>query len=929
MSVHSQRMGVDGQWTDPNPARRPRGSVELADNLVCRRPGTLELRPGFKELDSDRAEFSGFNDVDHMFAHGGDVIVQASGANLKQYVSEIEFDAACPPNAVRGIGAGEPFYFCGTDGVRKLYVDTARTVPLGVPVPVLLAGGQAASGSLGAVQPLSQVAYRAVLQIVYEDERTVTSGFSARSVIYNSHATNTVSPSVLVFFPANLLLTAPTAKAFVLVYRSKNAAVAPPSYPPDELFLNSKVQLTSADITAGSVVIWLTDVMADTALGETLYTNPSVGTFKRNNARAPRADDLQIYAGSLFASRLQYPYRSQLRWMLTTTAQTGSDTGIGYRSDTSVGTTLNSPTLTGVTTTGLQVGMMVVVVGKTTANPGVPLTITALPGGGVVTLSENLTSASDAAATAHFYDAVHVLIDGEVEVFPTVSAGHLLLGVSSTRDESPMIAGEPFSTRSSTLRAFVVGDMSRFTQATEQPFMVNAYLEALDASGAAFRVAATHGDEFNPPITLPTVDSDDWTESDRTESSAAVAWSKNEEYEHFLEGPASNRVIGTAGIPILRIFATVDGLWILKARGDGVYRLTGFGERSGWRVDQVSKTCALLHPYLACSDGRSVYAWTNEGAVRIDAGGVRPISAGIVGHERQQLERTLDSAFEQTRMFCVANTKNHEIVWGLAGRTLAIWNTQTLAWTTWFREANDWAAACVSADLIGSGDEYSTVLLHPIDQGLVRQERAHVEFVDPGSVERADRDFAVTVATVATAAADGSVAVTIDSGSGWTPAVGDIVYDNPNRFIVTAFTSATAFTVDRAGITTGAVTAYEAFEAEARWMADFGGGPSLQKTFERAFLHCESTVQTRELDFTMQTPPIAEQEQTITLPRFDERLDDDSHEWPEDIRALPNTNAATGTRFWAGVRIRQADSRIRISGLTVQYRDAAPQGSTR
>lgn len=932
--IRSQTLRATGLVREPNPhSDQPIGSMDVADNVVLRRPGTAELRPGFKNLDSDRAEFAGFGQVDGVFAFASDLIVQGNGDTLATYIDDVTFDAACPPNAVRGVDVGNAFYFCGTDGVRKLYEDVANTVRAGAPVPYLQVVGAAASGTDGAVlDDNSVVAYRGILQIVYPDERVVTSAFSARTLVYNDSGTDTVSPLIHMYLPAELDVSGdPTRTVFASVYRSKNAPLSPPYLPPDELFLAyAKHQVTTTDVTNGYIVFSAADAYQDDRLGtEALYTNPSRETFKRSNVRPPTAHDLQIYAGSMWAARLTYPYKAQVRWLLAggTTDLSGSATGIGSRKDLSVGVIQDSADLTGVTTTGLQVGMMVSVVGHTTAHPGRPLTITAI-NGTTVTLSEAITSASDPTAVAYFYDALHVSINSAAEVFPIHSADAFMRAVYLGEDGglgNIMLdsSGLPYCTRSSTLRAYAVGDVARFVQQTAQSHLVNCYVEALDCAGQLIRVAATHGDEMIPPLALP--DDLDWTDGERPATEHAITYSKDHEYEHFLEGVYEE--IGVAGIPVLRIFAMTDCLWVLKARGDGIYRLTGRGERLGWTVTQFSKTCALLHPYLACSDGQSVYAWTNEGAVRIDGRGVVNLSGGVVGFDYSQLEREMFHGRESSMAFCFANRKDHEIVWAMphdeeSDQDLVVWNTQNEAWSRWFPAGTPWATGCYSDILVGDGNQYGLMYLLDGD-GLARQERERDIRFTANVVERADREFAINVATAS------GTAATIDAGSGWTPVAGDIVVDGTERYMVVAAPSATSLTLDRSGLTTGAATAYEAFSASVRWAPEFGGGPGMTKKFEALTLHAESSIGTYQVQVQPQTPPAAETSKTIVLSGdYEDRLDDTDHEYPEDVRVLMTSDAALGNRFRAKVTIRQADSRIRLSGLTVEYADVARGGTS-
>ncbi len=638
----------------------------------------------------------------------------------------------------------------------------------------------------------------------------------------------------------------------------------------------------------------------------------------------------------MFAARLTYPWRAQAKFRRVGDGdRTGLATRVGYRSAT-CDVTDESADLTNVSdVTGLEVGMIAAVNLAQASNPGTPLLITAIVGD-VVTLDRAITNGTASGRDVKFYDALHVAVDGDVEVFPLVTPQRgtqgflqaLMVGESSaTMDDE-----EPWATPSERLRGVVVGDVERYDQAdVDGGFTVNLRVEARNAEGVLqMRVAATHGDEFNPPLAEPTDDADDWTAAERPYAEDSIAWSKNEEYEHFTE--AGRRVIGTAGIPILREFATVDGLWILKARGDGIYRLTGLGERSGWRVDQVSKTCALLHPHLACSDGTHVYLWTNEGCVRVGPGGITNLSVGVVGVDWRQTERALVYTSEGTGAFALANNKDHEVLFGMPEfdgpngycKEIMCFNVMTQAWSKWFPDSNLWAAACVADCLVDQADPAERGLIHllPAAEGLVRQER-EIRPVSV-SVERADKATQIQVAT------SSGTSITITAGSGYTPAVGDVIVDNPeDRYQVTAITSATAFMVDRAGLDTGAANAYEAIAGRIRWAADFGGGPGLVKRFTSTTLHTDSTIATTKLSITAFTPPRGTvQTQEMALPgTYLERLDDSAHEFPEDVRCELRPDAALGNRLLVGMTIRQADSRIRVTGQTIEYTDAGRVGT--
>ena len=126
-TIRSQTLRCTGLVVDPNPhADQPPGAMDIADNVVFRRPGTCELRPGFGEL--SRGDLGGITAPDGVIAFGDDLIVQANGSGLERYsdaeqfVDEFDNQVEWPPNAPRGQPSGETLYFTATDSIRKLYI---------------------------------------------------------------------------------------------------------------------------------------------------------------------------------------------------------------------------------------------------------------------------------------------------------------------------------------------------------------------------------------------------------------------------------------------------------------------------------------------------------------------------------------------------------------------------------------------------------------------------------------------------------------------------------------------------------------------------------------------------------------------------------------------------------------------------------------
>lgn len=957
----SRRLSCSGLGADPNPHEdAPRGAMDIADNAVFRRPGTAEPRPGFCDLLSNRAGFLGFDTPQGAIAHEDDVIVQDANGEMFAYCQETDYQGdgsivsgaiGCRELAVRGHSQGEALYFCGVDNMRKLYTGTERTVAAGAPMPVLWVELAPPSGSSLPIQAQSYVAYRATISIEY-DERIVTSVPSARCVVHNVHATDTMDVTLRVYLPDEVRKSAPTGAMYVHIYRSKNSTVASP---PDELFeAYPKTKITTSHVTAGYVELQDNDAgLPDAKLGAALYTNPSRETMARANARPPGPRDIQTYAGSTFLATPRYPQRVVLRWKDHDDGdRSGIEGGIGWRL-TTCDTTAGDVLLENVADfTGLRVGQLAIVVtNELDTTPG-PLYITDMDSGaGTVTLNAALED-TQVGATVVFHDALYVYVDGGGAVFPISTAALFLRCVAAGgigQDQSPMTLEAPPCNRATTVRAFGVGSVqdSEYVVGVQSDIGANrtVILERTDANGAIFTYACTHGGAMNDGV--PNVDEvapEDWAASDRPETTHCLAWSKNGESEHFTEG--GYLPIGIPSVRVLRIFALLDGLYILKARGDGIYRLTGFGERSGWRVQQISATASLVHGNLACSTGEAVYAWTTEGALEIGPFGIRPISVGLHDTVHRYVMRFATWNSDDLLWWCIPNVKDGEVLWGLQSNTspegnhspesVYVFNYRTRCWSRWFPDEKAFSAAAVLADVVStpaqqSGAGNGLIVLLPEGTGTE-------EALNWGRCERtanyewyvnADQQDNINIDSVA----DNGVDVTIDGSINYTPEVGDTVVEEDGGsvlYAIVAVEDATHFTVDAEGLQgASGLVAFKGYPFRLRWLPEFGGGPVSAKRFEAVTVHCESTFVTHSVQVEAKAPPSERQEYAFDLEgTLDDRsdVDDDTGQptdYPEDIHAHMNADSSWGQRLNPGVYVRQAGSQVRVSGVTIEYRDAA------
>jgi hypothetical protein len=98
-----------------------------------------------------------------------------------------------------------------------------------------------------------------------------------------------------------------------------------------------------------------------------------------------------------------------------------------------------------------------------------------------------------------------------------------------------------------------------------------------------------------------------------------------------------------------------------------------------------------------------------------------------------------------------------------------------------------------------------------------------------------DVEYSITISAV-----DGTgTGITINSGSGWTPAVNDLVVQSNVAYAITAVTSSTVFTVQAAGLTAASATAEVGPTSAVVFVAEDAGNALAQKNWTQAkwFFH--------------------------------------------------------------------------------------------
>lgn len=309
-----------GLYTDPNPhSDAPVGALRVADNVVIRRAGVLEPRPGFRARG-----LTGGNRYIGIY-----LPVPGDGDNYLQRTDRL--DSATSTNVLmpawtwanrsatqnliqsgdyRGAHsaiARDALYLPTTSGVARVKSNLA--VRTGYP----RLGQQISSVSLDVsgvstenwLPDDSAVRYRICIVRTSSDGLIVRSSPSSDIRVVNIAGGNRRT-QIFLRLPPEILLG-----DVVEVYRSLAVTPGLLGVPSDELFLAMSYRLTSSDVTAGTANFY--DITEETDLGASLYTNATQQGILQANDRPPQAQTIASFNQMLFFGRVQQPRQLVVR----------------------------------------------------------------------------------------------------------------------------------------------------------------------------------------------------------------------------------------------------------------------------------------------------------------------------------------------------------------------------------------------------------------------------------------------------------------------------------------------------------------------------------------------------------------------------------------------------------------------------------------
>lgn len=842
---------ASGLYLDPSPhSDAPPGALREALNVVVRRAGVVERRPGFEDMG---VSYAAERIVGLIPYNGG--LMQVTETQVRNASGTAITSSPDPGPGFQGASWAVT--------KKNLYLPSAGTLLKRVESKT----GSAASnhgvprGRSGIVDEATSpdnawlangetVAYRVVYKV--EVNGIPVLGAPSGRMVFENQSGSAAAPTL------NLTLPAEAAAGWVVqAYRSETAAAG--ITPSDELALAVEYELQAADISAGEIDV--DDDIDESDRRAFLYTNATQKTLLKEGNRAPGAKVVAEYEGMLFLGNVtEVPSLAVRitdvpggRWTIDN-PDTTSDILTGTPNLTDAGWADKPARFNGQYIFGSDDSSHTDFAAASTQIPA----FTWITSAGTATdwtLSNNAL-ANGTNMSVHLIDVFEVDDQDTTYLygFHDQSTGGLgnqdltagVISVSGLSGDAGMNEAlgrlaDSINTRQSNVVAVHAGDGVLILEAEPNgtinhlrlPRRFEAYVEVL-TPGATL----TNDGDF---VTIvPPTD---------TAHPSRLYYSELDIPEHV---PYLNCVdIGQADEPILAMAATRRSLYIFKT--DGVWLMRGETPES-LTLEDLDTTARLIHPAMVTVMGDVCFAFTDEGLVAVTEGGVsESLSAPALEkvlrlvREKAQAEEWKTTATSGEGWFLEAIDGEQWLLMGIpaaytddGAEYVYCFDLRTSAWSRW--SFDDIEPACAarlgSRFYIGGGTA----------AGAGTYARARQ---DDDESPHADDDFDVSISSAGPA-----VSVTLPDGStGTTHALtltgtgstdGQIgqwcVGDNGSKGIVRSVAGAviTVLTTTGDWSTDTTVTIYKCVAWEVEWTARTAQHPLEEKQFSTGAMSFEN-----------------------------------------------------------------------------------------
>lgn len=865
------RLGCNGLTTDPGPfAGVPDGAMVEAQNVIFRRPGVAEPRPPLQFTRDTTATGScygafAFDDgtsvtpqwIGSSGWRAGGTTTVSGGFTFSQYKTR--------HSSYRGRG-----FFTSDQGIAVLdgASDTSARlagVPRGVQGIIYATATATPTGWLNAGYGVS---YRTVIRRMAGTIPLRGSPSERLDVVNDTGVANKR-------FTVRFYLTSDIISGdYLEIYRTPTSAATTVTNgygtfydynPADEGSLRDTLLIGASDVSAG-YVDWSDQIPDESWSGPYLYTNSSQDGILLANERPNYCVDVATYNRMQFFGGQRSPQRvtTELRGIgapafnaYGTSSSADIDHAL-YGWACTVTTTLGSTTLSmsGIDSiAGIRVGQYIAngtaYVNPETGGSNIPAnTYVVSINAGARTLVMSNAATGAATFTGAFFDWLEVDDGSTKRKLYTIAAGMgpAISGYPVTSTFTKLIV--PSDSWSSSTGSMWAGGASSVERAWSASYGTTSFRVAAVASGTntsqaiTLRIERTDSSlgsftvRSSKPLAFDQyVDSVTGVTSSQEGTPGRLAWSKIDEPE---SAPLPYYAdIGDPNLPIYRIMAVQDALYVFKA--DGIWRVFG-DDPQNLVIQQVDATARLTLGMAGCVAryGNSLYAWTQRGIVECGNFGVRNIDGPVYNQANAPLGSSPDT---NNSGWACAHWYGRWIAFcsGASGAPAYVYHPEMGTWASWTFRDYVWAASTP----IGGTYSTNNAPIFGITKGYGQ---ANVAWPVPETATYitplcgGDLINGVTISSVV------GTTVTINSGSLWAPAVGDAIVTNASGpYYVTSVTSATVFDVDRTGSGTSVTYVYDAYPAKITWTAAPAGNPASIKHFVDSVLMFSRVLQGRSL----------------------------------------------------------------------------------
>ena len=799
----------------------PQGGLLRAHNVCLREPGVITPRPGF-----DVAHPLTDENFVRMIAFDGDILCRNATytprwSNDSQLKSSDSNGIYCDDNdSIHSAQLRGNLYLTGKRGLEVVAAarDTSARFA-GLPRPGVLYLSYLDDITGTAIPTGYCVRYAVVLKYT-DDNGVILRSAPSNSLVVSNTTGSTASTGLAVYI-------GDWHKSGMTLEFYRSAAFTDGTIPDEELYLVGEYVLTSSDISAGYAE-FIDNVPTSDVLGATGYFCPSQDGWQRFNDAPPWAASLATYKNSMFFGNTKSRHRVVLRYRDSDAYDlAGDEKHAGYRDLTGDYTSGSADVANVSDTSGLEVGQYIEASSYVQAS-----TYIASIAGSTVTMTK---TASDT-GTAKAFRVIDVMV---IKITGGGTHKFVNLGTADYIGLQIMTELPEYGFWTDSVSRFLIELSGQWCTIAIEDWNVGTL-------GYPFKVYATHGDEFEPNLNGPTWtgSSFNWADADGYDSQNdewpdAVRWSKVNEPEHVPLGNYAR--IGDAKSPVQNLVVFKEHLFIFKT--DGIWVLSGAGERSGWALDVLDRTYRLVRPDSVCTMPDAIYALTNRGPIRITTAGIEDIGLPVNREYdlAQGLQALLATSEARPAVYVSAHPRNHEVFFSVprAQKTYFycdqhfIFNTLTGAWTTW--EIDD-------QNIVHLIEDPADGLLKALDSSCnIWSEKTMA--ISPATHQwlyHSDRSYTITISAVS------GNDLTV---SGWTISVGDVITPAGDSVagIVTAVTDTTHCTIEyltnsgaSGTLSPGSATAYKRFTSEVQWRPRLAGDTTTPRRFLRGVLGFDS-----------------------------------------------------------------------------------------